>query len=350
MKNVALAHDQLTQYGGAERVLDTLHEIFPTAPIYTTVYLKDKLPDFYSDLNIKTSFIDKLPIIRDFHKLRSLLFSFGIGQFNLSSYDLVFSDTQGISKGIKVGKNTKHISYVHTVPWAIWGINGRGNFIKRFFGQKWDYRTAQKPDVLIANSITTQERIKTYWKRDSIVINPPVELSKLLAYSKDIKEKEGYIVFVGRLAGYKGELELAHACTGLKQNVIIIGNGKNAATLRNFSPYVKLIEDCSDTDKAIYIKKAKALFNGSVEDFGINMVEAIGLGTPVIALNKGGATEIISDGKTGVFISNTTVNSIKEGICRVQNIIIDLKLQKEIYKKYDKAEFIYKIKGLVKTL
>ena len=350
MLKVALAHDQLTVYRGAERVLDVFHSMYPTAPIYTTIYLKNRLPIEYEQYDIKTSFINLLPYIKNNHKIRAMLYPFGITQFKLSNNDfnLLLSDTQGIAKGIRADSNIFHISYIHTPPWSVWGLNDKNyrRFLQ-YFGQKWDYQTAQHPDILIANSKTTQNRIRKLYNRDAEIIYPPVEIEKLRLHSKDIHEKEDYILFIGGLEGYKGEIELARACTEMKQKVIIIGKGKNEAVLSKFSKYVILENNVSDIQKAQYIKRAKALFNGSNEDFGINMAETIALGTPVIALGVGGALEIVEENKTGIFINNLNNLSIKNSIKLINNFSYDSSYLQTQANKYDKNIFIKKIKSLI---
>jgi glycosyltransferase involved in cell wall biosynthesis len=465
--NLALVHDQLTQYGGAERVLDVFYELFDQPDIYTTVYLKNKLPDFYKNKNIQTSWVDKLPIIREYHKLRAPLFPYGIESLDLSKYDIILSDTQGIAKGVKTNANQKHISYVYTIPWAVWGLKtGKQNKLAMAFGQNWDYKTAQRPDKLITISKHIQARIRKFWDRDAEVIYPPVEVEKLrrdagLIYEAQItriiegtnytngevsfrgkaketrlngdskewnftkvkstgikekskeadeeinpsvplageermdsrlhgndtsesqpetsnqqtsnssihsqpstinhqlltesrlnipatfrnrlQDKEDYIIFVGRLEGYKGELELAQACTELKQKVIIVGKGKNENILRDYSPYVELKTQVDDVQKAILISKAKALFNGSVEDFGINMVEALALGTPVIALGIGGAAEIIENEMTGLFFNNLNVEEVKHAIRSFNKDSFDYEYIYNQADKFSKEIFIGKI-------
>ncbi|MEI7604182.1 MAG: glycosyltransferase [bacterium] len=355
---IALVHDQLTQYGGAERVLDVLHDMFPEAPIYTTVYLKDKLPKFYNDYDIRTTFIDKLPIIRNKHKFRAPFFPFGIQSLNLKDYDLIISDTQGIAKGVKLKKNQKHISYVHTIPWFIWGLKeSKGRKFSQFIGKKWDYKTAQNPNILLANSQTTHDRILKYYNRESKVVYPPVEIQKLRSFAveeipdkyKDILKKP-YFIFIGRLEGYKGELDFAQACTNLNQNLVIIGKGTNENKLKTFSKYVILINDADDRVKAILLKNAQALFNGSIEDFGINMVEALSLGVPVIALKKGGALEIVKDGLTGVLYNEQDTESIWQTI----NFFIQKRFDKnklmESSERFSREIFEQNIKEIIKSL
>jgi len=360
---VAIVHDQLTQYGGAERVLEVLHEIYPEAPIYTTLFLKEKLPAFYQNWTIKTTFIDKLPIIRNIHQLRTLLFSLAISTIKLENYDLVISYTQGIAKGVSVPPGTYHLSYINTVPWVIWGIKKvKGRFLTKYFGKKWDYKTAQNPNSILSISQNTHDRIKKFYNRDSHIIYPPVEIKKLqnsiksYCLSEDIKvqikdfQKNGYYIFVGRLEGYKGELEFAHALSSRNRNLLVLGSGTNKDRLTKFGEKVVVISGVSDEDKALLVLNAKALLNGSDEDFGINMVEALCLGTPVIALGKGGALEIIQDEKNGLLLDSLEQNEILDKVKKIEEMRFNKKKTVESSLKFSRENFINDFKEYVSGL
>ncbi len=349
MSKIALVHDQLTQYGGAEKVLDVFHKIYPTSPIFTTVYLKNRLPDYYSKYDIHCTFLNKLNLIKNKKQLRTLLFPLAINTLKLNDYDLIISDTQGISKGVKTNMSQFHISYVHTIPWAVWNLkNEKGRYLTKYFGQKWDFKTAQFPNILIANSKHTQKRIGIYYKRDSLLLYPPVDITTLENNSLDVLNKNDYGVFLGRLEGYKGEMELAQACTAAKQKLIIIGKGKNELKLKNYSKYIELKNNVDDIQKAKILKSAKFLFNGSVEDFGINMVEALSLGTPIIALGKGGACEIVNN-QNGILIDTLSVSNIILALNELNRRSFNTIQLKDSVDKFRQENFVINFKNIINS-
>jgi glycosyltransferase involved in cell wall biosynthesis len=228
-KKIALVTDWITHWGGAERVFERLIQLFPEADIYTSVYFPDRL-EVFEGRNIKTSFIQKIPFLNRRHKLSMLLRPLAFSRFDFSEYDLVISCTSAEAKGIITSKTTKHICYCHTPTRYLWSHSeeyknflefGWLNWLARMIippafsvMQKWDRKAAQRPDIFIANSLNTQERILKYYERESVVVYP-FFTAKNTQYNIQNTQKD-YFMCLGRVVPYK-RFDLAIlACNQLK--------------------------------------------------------------------------------------------------------------------------------------
>lgn len=342
---VALVHDYLNQYGGGERVLEALMEIFPEAPIFTLFYDEEKTLGRFRGRVAKTSLLD-FPLVRENHRFFIPLMPTAANFLDLGNdYDLIISDSAGYAKGISYGKNTKHISYVHTPLRYAWEaenyFNGaKGKLLVGAFRpvlnylKNWDYRAGQKPDVLIANSQFIAGKIKNYYNREAKVIYPPVDTEKFYLSSghseaklKNLKrsftdvqdDKGSYYLAVGRLLHYKKFDLVIDAFAKLDLPLKIVGSGPEQEKLKaqseklkakvEFIPFVKSEEEL----RKLY-NGARALIFPQVEDFGLVAAEAQACGTPVIAYAGGGALEIVKDGKTGIFFNQQTAESLIDAV------------------------------------
>ena len=327
MKNikVALVHDYLKEYGGAERVLETLHEIWPKGPIYTSIFLpKFAGPNRHKveKWNVKTSFLQHVPFKAKFISLARLIAPFLFKSFDLSEYDVVIVSSTGTYTSpnfIKTAKKTLHICYYHTPPRYLYGYPVANAWeevdwrrMLRFFGQVpmhflrlIDFKAAQIPDFVIANSEEVSARIKKFYRRNAWVIYPPVDIPDIRYQISDIRNRAYYLAG-GRLARHKG-IDLAiKACTKLNLPLKVFGRGfasYGEEHLRKLAgPTVEFLGEVADEQKLKLMAGAKAfIFPSEYEDFGIIPVEAMAVGTPVIALRSGGVVETVIDGKTGVF-------------------------------------------------
>lgn len=324
---VALVHDWLTNLGGAERVVDVLHKQFTNAPIYTSVYDDSRL-DLFKDAKITTSFLQHWPLAKKKHQLYPTLRRYAFESFDFSEYDVVITSASAEAKGIITPTETIHICYLHTPTRYYWsgyedylkdpGFGFLNPFVRlalpRMVGKMrhWDYAAAQRPDVLIANSQTVAERVTKYYKRDSLVINPPVDTRR---FANKNEKNEGYYLVVSRLIPYK-KVELAvMACTQLNKELVIVGNGGELKQLQNIAgESVRFITNASDTHVTQYMKSCRAFLFPGYEDFGITPVEAMAAGKPVLAYGKGGVSETVVDGKTGILFEYQSVDSLKNAI------------------------------------
>jgi glycosyltransferase involved in cell wall biosynthesis len=329
---VALVYDRVNKWGGAERVLLALHKIFPRAPLYTAVYDSGQA-SWAKVFKVKPSFLQKISFAKNHHEHFALLMPLVFESFDFSKYDLVISITSEAAKGIITPPETKHICICLTPTRYLW--SGYEEYFKNSlfkiitapiikYLRKWDFSAAQKPDQIIAISETVQKRIKKYYKRESIIIYPPSELkSEFIKFSKkshhepktiNYEQSKGYFLVVSRLSkltAYKRVDIAIKAANKLGINLVVIGSGRDIEYYKNMAgDSVEFVGSVSDSELAQYYKNAKALLFTGNEDFGLVMVEAQSYGTPVIAYRKGGATEIVREGKTGEFFDRQTIVSL----------------------------------------
>jgi len=344
---VAIVHDFLIQYGGAERVLEVIAEIFPEAPIYTLLYDQEKMGDKFAKKEIRTSYLQKFPkFLRK--RYQWLLPSFVVvpETFDLRDFDLVISSTGAWSKGIITRLNTVHISYLHSPMRFVWELSH--GYIRGFFSRlllsyvrMWDKLASERPDYLIANSRYTQERIKKYYRRNSEIIYPPAfDESRIMNYeSGKLNIDKKYFLIVSRLSPYK-KVDLAvEAFNKLGLSLVIIGEGKQKKYLEKIAKNnIKILGWASDKKLSEYYANARAFIFPADDDFGMTIVEAMSYGVPVIAYRKGGALEIVEEGKTGEFFDAQTPEVLADGVRRF--------IEKE--NSYDKADIINRAKEFSK--
>ncbi|MBD3247914.1 glycosyltransferase [Candidatus Falkowbacteria bacterium] len=318
---VALAHDHLAQDGGAEKVLKVLLEMYPKAPIYTLLYEKENADRFYSDRNIEASIIQRLPGGIKHYKWYMPFMPMAVEFFDLSKYDVVISSASALIKGVITKPDTLHICYCHTPTRYLWSdtheyINDLkyNKYFKKIISlvlnyiRIWDRQAADRVDVFVANSKTVQKRIKKYYKQDSKVIYPPVDTKKFGNFRDHLDEKlqsERYFLIGCRLASYKRvDLAIKAFKKMPDKKLKIFGDGIDRQRLEKIAGDASNIEflgRVDDAELARYYANAQAFLNPQEEDFGITAVEAISAGTPVIAYRKGGATETVVAGESGVF-------------------------------------------------
>lgn len=335
---IALVHDYIKEFGGAERVLKTLSDLFPEAPIYTAFRVKNSTADkeFKNRKIIESSLAPILKIGRLYSPLRFLA-PWIWGSFDLSGYDLVITSASWyITKGFKVSKNTKVICYCHTPPRWLYGYETSVGFTKYWpvkvyaaivglFMRMYDFEAAQKVNYFIANSKNVAERIRKFYRRDSTVIYPPVEVEKIIEVTRNV-EKENYFLIVSRLVGAKGLEETAMLSKRLGIELRIVGEAHGFADvegwIKRFSGgSVKLLGRVTDAELYKLLGKAKGLIAlAKDEDFGMTVVEAQAAGTPVIAFNGGGFKETVIDGITGILVSEISKKSLGGAIEKIEKI------------------------------
>jgi glycosyltransferase involved in cell wall biosynthesis len=327
MKNskpkVALVCDWLTGVGGAERVVLELHKMFPEAPIYTSQYSPSKI-DWFKDADVRTTWLQKLP--KGLRKFLPALRAWTFSRLDLSDYDLVISSSGAEAKGVKTGPDTVHISYIHSPTHYYW-IRYNEYLKNPGFGRldplarlglkllaaplrKWDYKAAQRPNHLIANSTHTQAMIKKFYGRDSMVIHPPVDIERFAGQTEE--PRKGFVT-AGRQTPYK-RLDLpVKVATELGLNLIVLGDGPDYKRLRKMAgKTVTFLRDKNDEEIAHYFRTSEAFVFPNMDDFGIVAVEALAAGTPVIAFKAGGTLDYIEDGKNGLFFDKQDVESLKK--------------------------------------
>ena len=347
-KRIAIVYDWIDKWGGVERVLLTLHALFPEAVFYTSYY-DEKGASWAEDLTIKTSFIQKLPQFIKKSRLLSLpLYPYAFESFDLSEYDIVISVTSSFAKGIITRPETLHLCYLLTPTRYLWVYpetynQGWLQIIKNTFAEKlreWDWIAAQRPDKYVSIAHVVSERCKTFYGRHAEVLYPPFDLD----YWKNLKAKvehgatsvsssvghilnKEYYLVVSRLETYKKVDMVIKTFNNLpNKQLVIVGKGTELDTLQKIAKgNVTFFNTVTDEDLAILYKHAQALIMPQEEDFGYVALESQSMGTPVIAYPKGGALETVKSEETGLFFSEQTVASLSQALERFELISYNVK-------------------------
>lgn len=318
---VALVHDYLNQMGGAERVVIALHEIFPDAPIYTSIYDPERVDPVFRQMDIRTTFMQKLPLVTKHHQPYLPFYPFAMESLDLRGYDLVLSSSSAFGKGVITRPETMHICYCHTPMRWCWNyreyvereqLGGLARRVLPFMITNlriWDQTSAMRVDHFIANSPVVAERIAKYYRREAVVIPPPVEAQRFPF--DPATQPEDYFLIVSRLIPYK-RIDLAiEACNRLQLPLVIIGSGRDEARLRKLAgPTIRFTGRLSDEEVLHYYMHCRAFLFPGEEDFGITPLEAQAAGRPVIAYGAGGALASVVEGVTGLFFREQTVESL----------------------------------------
>jgi glycosyltransferase involved in cell wall biosynthesis len=353
---IAIVHDYLNQYGGAERVVEVLHEIYPEAPIYTSVYLPAEMPDTFKQMDIRTSFMQKFPWMKRHFKKYLMFFPKAIESFDFDGYDLILSSSSGWAKAAKHDKSILHICYCYTPMRWVWSyqryverenIPKSAEIILKYcikYLKKWDLQTNSRVGRFIAISKLIQDRIKKNYDRDSVVIYPPVETQRF-----KIAERLGdYYLLVSRLNTYKRVDIVVEAFNQLGLPLVVIGEGPDKPHLERIAkPNIKFLGRVSDTVVNEHCASCRAFIFPGEEDFGIAPVEAMAGGRPVVAYAAGGALETVVEGVTGVYFKEQTPGAIIAAVNKMQNMAFDCQQIRKQAQKFDKEVFKQKLKEYI---
>lgn len=318
---LALIHDWMNQIGGAEDVLAELTRLYPGRPIYTSIYAPDLMPDPYREWDIRTLWLDRLPAIHRHHQPYLPLYPLAWGGLNLSEFDVLLSNKSGFCHGVRHDADTMHICYCLAPTRYVWQFDsymareGFGSVVKSAARpvisllRQWDYAAAQRVDHFIAISTDIQQRIKTFYDRDSVIIYPPVDTARFAAAATH--EVDDYYLVVSRLIPYK-RIDLAvQAATKLGLPLKIGGRGRDLDRLKEIAgPTVEFLGYVPDEKLPALMARCKAFLFPGLEDFGITPVQAQAAGRPVIAYGGGGALDTVLQGTTGEHFSEMTVDSL----------------------------------------
>lgn len=307
---IALVYDRVNKFGGAEKVLLSLHELFPKAPLFTSVYSRQNA-GWASVFRVKSSFLQRFTFTHNIHDKLAPIMPFVFESFDFSGYDLVISVTSESAKGIITHPPTKHVCICLTPTRYLWS-GYKEYFSNSFFRiltlplvyylRKWDVQAASRPDKIISISSAVQKRVKRYYKRESALVFPAVEFRVKEKKPKNVNTDLPFFLVVSRLVKYK-RIDIAiRAANKLKKRLVIIGVGHEEESLKKIAgPTVTFLGFVPDEELAWFYRNCQALVFPGREDFGIVMVEAQLFGKPVIAYRGGGAIDIVREGKTGVF-------------------------------------------------
>lgn len=354
-KKVAIVTDWLTTYGGAEKVVLTVSEIFPEAPIFTSQY-SEKEVDWFSNKQVEVGWLNIFPAkMRKILPVGRVLYFRNLGK-KLKDFDVIISICCAESKGLNLSEKQLHISYLQGPPiqyyWGMYDdyVNNPGfgklSFLVRFFFKilvnplrKNDFKLAQKPDFLIANSSYSKDEILKYYKRDASIVFPPVEVDKF----KLERNKKDYYITTSRQVNWK-KLDLAvEAFSKNGKKLVLVGGGAEHQKLVELAGDAKNIEFIPRISDPLELSKivaeAKGFVFPSLEPFGIAPIEALATGTPVLAFNQGGAQDYIKDGENGVFFDKQSSSAVLKAVEKFEKISFDAKKVSESAKKFSKEDF-----------
>jgi len=367
---IAIVHDYLKEYGGAERVVEAMLEIWPNTPVYTTIFLPEFAGPHRSRIekwNIRPSFLQKIPfkskLVSMFRFTAPLVFSL----MDLTKYDVVIVSSAGTYTSpnfVRMNKNSTLICYYHTPPRYLYGYpvanDWRNNIFRKtllklgqipmFFLRILDKKAAQIPDYVLANSKEVAGRIKRLYKRDATVIYPPVDIPKMENSSK----KENYYLIGGRVSRHKGHDIAIKAFTKLGLPLKVFGGTFASYGLDQFKSTagsnIEFLGEVSEEEKWELLRKAKGfVFPSEQEDFGIAPVEAMAVGTPVIALGQGGPLETVIDGKTGIFFNQRAPEALMEAVKKFEKMKFNREDCISQAKKFSKERFKQEMLQFINT-
>ena len=330
---VAIVHDWLVTYAGAERVLEEIINCFPEADLFAIVdFVPQNERGFLRDKPVKTSFIQKLPLAKKKYRAYLPFMPLAVEQFDLSGYDIVISSSHAVAKGVITGPDQLHISYVHSPMRYAWDLQhqylketGLDRGLKGWLAKRelhklrmWDLRTANGVDHFLANSRFIARRIWKVYRREATVIYPPVDVNSFSL----CEQKEDFFLTASRMVPYKKIDLIAEAFSLMPdKRLYIIGDGPDFDKVKSKSgANVELLGYQPFEVLRDYMQRAKAFVFAAEEDFGIVPVEAQACGTPVIAYGKGGALETVTEDETGLFFDAQTTSSIIEAVQRFEDM------------------------------
>ena len=353
---IALVHDWLNQVGGAESVLENLVALFPDAPVYTSMYWPQRMPDAYRRWDIRVSWMNRLPGVKRYHQPFLPFYPLAFESLDLTGYDVVLSNKSGFCHGVITPPDTVHVCYCLTPTRYVWRTHdyllreGVGALVRSilapflFYLRTWDRVAADRVDRFVAISGEVRRRIAKYYRRDSEIIYPPVDTTKFtLAPSHD-----DYFLVVGRLIPYK-RIDLAvQACTRLNLPLKVGSTGRDLARLKAMAgPTVEFLGRVPDAALPDLMSRCKAFLFPGAEDFGIAPVEAMAAGRPVIAYARGGALDTVVEGTSGMLFPEQTVESLVDALDRFRPEDYDPKAIRRHAEQFDSMVFRRKIRECV---
>ena len=349
---IAIVADWMTNYGGAESVISAFHELFPEAPIYTSMYKPEKMRELGSLKKIHTTYLDKIPGAK--HQWLLGLMPTAVEMMNLDEYDIVLSSCHSVSKGVITKPSTLHISYCHTpmrYAWESWDFESRLQKFPRFLHgmirkqmkkiRRWDAAAAQRVDQYLANSTYISGKIKEHYNRKSHVIYPPVRIEKFVPVPHPT---EDYYFSVGRLIPYKKFDLLVETFNELGLKLKIAGTGPDLEKLKAMAkPNVEILGFVDEEKLPELYANCKGFLFPQMEDAGIVPLEAMASGRPVIAFNQGGSLDTMVEGKTGIFFGEQTVESLGAAIRKFEPMTFDPQAIRKHAEQFDIEHFKEKI-------
>ena len=349
-KNIAIIYDRVNKWGGAERVLLALHEIFPESPLFTAVYNPESAGWAKIFPQVIPSFLQKFPYAKSHHELYPWLAPLAFESFNFNQYDAVISVTSADAKGIVTQPKTFHLCYCLTPTRYLWShenlYRSRLDPATRYitiplfnYLKSWDFIASRRPDSYLTISSAVQTRISEYYSRDSRVVYPPVD-TEFFAQDAPRPELSDYFLWVGRLVFHKGLELIIRVFNEINLPLVIIGTGSQEERLKNISgKNISFLGFIEDQHLVSYYRHSRAVLYFHEEDFGIVPVEAMAAGRPVIGLRKGGLEETVIHGLTGHLIDQSTPQALKDALLSFNHLAYDSKTISTHAQKFSKEHF-----------
>ncbi len=355
-KAVIIAHDSFTQFGGAERVAQAFHELYPESPMYTLA-VDERIANHYPTIQFKTSLVQYLYTIIPKLQLWFAVVPVAMHFFALEPARIVLSSSSAYMKGLRKPKGSVHINYCHTPTRFIW--NDYIYAMQEVFWplrpiakiylawlRKWDLKAASSVDHFIANSREVQKRIKTFYNRDSEIIYPYVDVH----FWKPSAPKQDYYLMAGRVTPYKDYDKIVHIFNELGLPLHLVGDGRYLSYLKSIAkPNITFFGRVSDEELRNQYSGAKAFIYPQIEDCGLMPIEAASCGTPTIALAKGGSLETVDNGVSGILLDEFTTKTFSEAIDTMDKLHFSASAMQEHANKFSKERFLQEIKNFVDT-
>jgi glycosyltransferase involved in cell wall biosynthesis len=344
----AIVHDALVARGGAERVVLAFADLFPDAPIYTSVYRPDTTFPEYHGRDVRTSFLQRVGQRTAFYRAALPLFPLAFEALDLSGFDLVLSSSAHWAKGVITDPTAFHVCYCNTPSRIAWRLNDYvrrerlghlGRAAMHAYGHLfriWDVASAPRVDLFVAGSANSADRIRKYYGRDAVVLRSPVEVERF-----DVGEGEGeFFLVVARLVPYKRVDLAVQTFSRLGWPLVVVGTGPSEGALKRAAgPTVRFAGAVSEAELADYYARCRALVVCCEEDYGLTPLEANAAGRPVVAFGRGGALETVVPGKTGILFDRQTPESLAEALRRVEPGRFDAAFLRRHAERFDTKVF-----------
>ncbi len=322
---IAIVHDSFTQLGLAEKIVEEIVCMIPHASLFATVAFPEYVPERLKALDIRTSWLRKLPLKQKYSELWRCLCPFGVGSMDLSGFDLVISSSSFCANGVKTSGDAVHVCYCHKPMDFAWlsendaGTKRREGVMRHTLlkGLKyWDKASSCRPDHFIAQSKVVAGRIREYYGRCAEVIHPPIDTHR---FRPSPKHDEYYLLILQSVSSHRADM-VAQACTRLRRKLLIMGMGGDCEGLKALvGPTVGFIESATDREVEYHLSRCRALLFPEEEDFPTTPLEAAAAGRPTIAYRAGGALETIAEDRTGVFFNELTPDHLMDAIERFES-------------------------------
>ncbi|MRR09516.1 glycosyltransferase family 4 protein [bacterium] len=353
----AIVHDYLNQYGGAERVLECLHRLYPGAPVYTIVHDPGRMPDRFRSWDIRPSWINRLPGVRRHYEKLIPLFPAAVEGFDLAGYDLVVSLSSAWVKGVLTPPDTLHVCVCTSPMRFAWDeyhdrLRRQPNPIVRAALARtlqririWDVASSGRPDIFIAISDLVARRIAKYYRRGSTVIRPGIDTGH---FSPGGAPRGDHYFTASRLKPYKRIDVAIEAFNRLGKPLLVAGQGPELARLQRLAgPTIRFLGRIGDEELRDHYRRCRAFVFPTEEDFGLTPLEAMACGTPVIALGKGGALESVVDGQTGLFFGEQTAASLAAAVGRFETMRFEPAAIRKHAERFDQEVFAKQLAAVI---